>query len=143
LIPNINFFTEATDFCIKNEADYCTWLNAIAKIEEKIIGDLNFIFCNDDYLHSINLQYLNHDTYTDIITFPFEEGESISGDIFISIDRVKDNAIKYKGSYISELQRVMAHGVLHLCGYGDKTNDESKIMRSKEEAAIALFGNIS
>jgi rRNA maturation RNase YbeY len=143
LIPHINFYSEEADFCLKNEPDYLKWLGNIAQKEEKAIGDLNFIFCNDDYLHSINLQYLNHDTYTDIITFPFEEGEVISGDIYISIDRVKENAISYKGSFEEELQRVMAHGVLHLCGYGDKTKEESIIMRSKEEAALALFEKIS
>ena len=107
--------------------------------EKHSLKTLNFIFCTDEYLHSINLQYLNHDTYTDIITFDNSEGDGlIEGDIFISIDRVKENANKFDVSLEKEIKRVMAHGVLHLCGYIDKTAGEAKQMRLKEDEALDI-----
>lgn len=114
----------------------------IVRNEGKNIDELSIIFCDDNYLHTINKQYLNHDTLTDIITFPYKEGEIISGDIFISIDRVKENAATYHQDYSNELLRVMAHGVLHLLGYGDKTMEEAGIIRLKEKEAIELYEKI-
>ena len=102
-------------------------------------GQINYIFCNDDYLHKINLQYLNHDTFTDIISFDYSEGNFLQGDIFISIERVQDNAMDFNISLLEELKRVMAHGILHYCGYKDKSSEEQKIMRQKEEQKMKMF----
>lgn len=112
-----------------------TIVNAINKLinsELKSVGDINIIFCNDDYLLKINEQYLNHDYYTDIITFDYVENSLISGDLFISVERVKENAIKFGESIIRELYRVIFHGILHLTGYSDKLDEEKAVMREKE-----------
>jgi rRNA maturation RNase YbeY len=101
-------------------------------------GAINYIFCSDDYLHQINLTYLGHDTYTDIVTFPYGEFPVISGDLFISTERVRENAETYGQPYTDELQRVMIHGILHLCGQGDKTEEDSKRMRELEQHALDL-----
>ena len=114
------------------------WFEQIAESEKQNLGELNFIFCSDDYLLKINQEYLKHDYYTDIITFDYSD-ELISGDIFISLDRVRDNAKQLNESEDRELHRVMAHGVLHLIGYKDKTEAESREMRQKEEAALSLL----
>lgn len=113
------------------------WIKKIIEQEECVLLLLNFIFCTDQKLHAINLEYLNHDTYTDIITFPFSQTPQIEGDIFISIDRIKENAEKFEVKFQQELFRVMIHGVLHLCGYGDKTEEEKKRMRQKENEALS------
>jgi probable rRNA maturation factor len=118
---------------------YIQWLSLVASSEKSNIQKLSFIFCDDDYLLGINQQYLQHDYYTDIITFPYREGDQIEGDMFISIDRVADNAKEYNVDFYHELQRVMVHGLLHLIGYGDKTEAETTIMRSKEDTYIELF----
>lgn len=118
---------------------YSDWIGRIVAAEGFLEGQLDYVFCNDDYLLSINKEYLNHDTYTDIITFDYSDGGTVSGDIFISTDRVKDNASVYDVAVSEELLRVMSHGVLHLAGYGDKTDDERKLMRAKEEEMIKLF----
>ena len=109
------------------------WLNDVAAEEHRKIGEINIIFCSDDYLLEMNRQYLNHDYYTDVITFDYSEQDIISGDIFISIDRVRENARLYKQKFIDELNRVIVHGVLHLIGYKDKTGKEQKQMRQKED----------
>lgn len=103
------------------------------------MGDINFIFCDDDYLLKINKEYLDHDTLTDIITFDYSVGNELHADIFISEERVRDNAADFKVSFDEELMRVMAHGVLHLCGYKDKLSEEEKIMRKKEDEKILMF----
>lgn len=100
--------------------------------EIKTIGDLSVIFCSDDYLLDVNKQYLNHNYYTDVITFDYVEDNVISGDLFISVDRIKDNAKEYAAEVIMELFRVVFHGVLHLVGYNDKTDEEQRIMTEKE-----------
>ncbi|MCB0520129.1 MAG: rRNA maturation RNase YbeY [Lewinellaceae bacterium] len=115
------------------------WLVKIIEQEGTSLRLLNFIFCSDQYLHQINVQYLQHDTLTDIITFPYASPPFIEGDIFISIDRVRYNAKKYAVPFEHELNRVMAHGLLHLCGYNDKTPEEQALMRQKEDEALALF----
>ena len=128
-----------TDFEIVNTDIYLNWLAKLIDSEEMLIGQIDYIFCDDVFLLEINKKYLNHDTYTDIITFDYTEGKSIAGDIFISVDRVKDNAMKFDVEFTEELHRVMAHGVLHLLGYGDKSDEEILVMRSKEEKAMKLF----
>ena len=128
-----------TDFEIVNSDIYLNWLSKLIDSEEMLMGQIDYIFCDDVFLLEINKKYLNHDTYTDIITFDYTEGKSIAGDIFISIDRVKDNAMKFDVEFTEELHRVMAHGVLHLMGYGDKSDEEILVMRSKEEKGMKLF----
>ena len=132
-------FNYETDFQLENESDYEQWIDAVIESEGKEPGEINYIFCDDEYLLELNEKFLKHDTFTDIITFEENEGNIISGDIFISIDRVTENAKKYKISFENELLRVMAHGVLHLCGYKDKKSAERKKMRIQEDLAIALF----
>jgi len=132
-------FNYESDFILDQEEYFATWIETIITSEDKVVGEIAYIFCNDDYLHAINMQYLNHDTLTDIISFDYTEGDIISGDIFISIERVKDNAIDFNVSFEEELKRVIAHGVLHYCGYKDKTNIDAALMRSKEEEKIKLF----
>lgn len=135
------FFTsEEIDFELDNEEVVIRWLEKIIEQEDKSLRLLNFIFCSDDYLLRLNLEYLDHDTLTDIITFPYAELPAVEGDIFISIDRIKENARLYTVTFEQELHRVMAHGVLHLCGYGDKTDDEISMMRQKEEEALRIMG---
>src|SRR5690606_6150400 len=132
-------FHYLTDFQIEEEIQYTNWISRIISSEESTIGQLDFIFCSDEYLLKINQDYLEHDTYTDIITFPYSEGELISGDIFISVERVTENANTYEVDFNTELRRVMAHGLLHMLGYGDKNDEEALIMRVKENEKIKLF----
>jgi len=132
-------FNYEVDFELSDINYYSDWLSRVIISESKIDGDLNYIFCDDEYLLGINQQYLNHDTYTDIITFDYCHGDTISGDIFISIERVEDNAQEYSVSFEEELHRVMAHGVLHLLGYKDKSDQEARLMREKENEKIKLF----
>jgi rRNA maturation RNase YbeY len=133
-LRNIQFFSEDIKFTLKNKGVIRNWIsNTIKREGFKKIGELSFIFCSDDYLLSINQQYLNHNTYTDIITFDNSENEvTISGDIFISIPRIRENASLFKTNESNELQRVIIHGVLHLCGYLDESKDEKDIMTQKE-----------
>ncbi|WP_268033586.1 rRNA maturation RNase YbeY [Algoriphagus sp. PAP.12] len=136
----IHFFSEETPFQLKQKLNRKRWLKEIAEGENYSINELNYIFCTDEYLYEINVEYLNHDTYTDIITFDNSEIEDeIEGDIFISIERVKDNASKHEVSIEDELSRVISHGLYHLIGYKDKKKTEAKLMRSKEEFAINLY----
>jgi len=135
----ITFHSEDTDFYIQQEDAYRNWLTAIAVDESAEIINLAYIFCSDEYLRGINKEYLQHDYYTDIITFPYKQGSEVESDIFISIDRVQDNAKQHNVDQHQELLRVMSHGLLHLCGYGDKTEQEIKTMRLKEDASIALW----
>jgi len=132
-------FNYETDFQLENESDYERWVDAVIESEGKEPGEINYIFCDDEYLHNINMQYLNHDTLTDIISFDYCIGDLISGDIFVSIERVQDNAKDYEVSFKEELLRVLAHGVLHYCGYKDKTENEALLMRTKEQEKINMF----
>jgi rRNA maturation RNase YbeY len=132
-------FNYETDFELSNETQFSNWISAIIKSENKSEGEINYIFCDDNYLVEINQQYLNHDTLTDIISFDYSIGNELNGDIFISIERVLDNANDFKTDFDNELKRVMAHGILHYCGYKDKTQAEENVMRSKEEEKIKLF----
>ncbi len=117
-------------------ADLSNWIAAIIQERGGEVGPINYIFCGDDYLYAMNVAYLAHDTLTDIITFPYEAFPTVSGDLFISTERVADNAADNRVGYWDELCRVMIHGVLHLCGQGDKTSDEAKEMRLLEEWAL-------
>ncbi|MGY6522207.1 MAG: rRNA maturation RNase YbeY [Mongoliitalea sp.] len=140
----VHFFEENIRFDIKPKAIYKKWLKEIAWTHGKKLGELNYIFCSDEHLYTINVEYLNHHTYTDIITFDNSEEEKlIEGDIFISIDRVRENAEKLSISFETELKRVMSHGLLHLLGYKDKKQEEQQLMRSLEEKSIALFDTCS
>lgn len=134
----INFFSE-TEFKLKNSEIYKSWLQKVVESENKKIGGLNYIFCDDEYLHEINLKYLNHDTFTDIISFDYSEENNISGDIFISVERVRENAEKFLVNFDTELKRVLVHGVLHFIGYKDHTNEEKEKMRGKEEEKLEMF----
>jgi len=132
-------FNYETDFELSNEAQYSEWISEVIASEGKKEGEISYIFCDDEYLLEINQQHLDHDTLTDIISFDYTIGNEISGDIFISVERVKDNAIDFNVPFAEELLRVMAHGVLHYCGYKDKSEEDKKLMRSKEEEKIVLF----
>ena len=116
------------------------WYSKVANQEEKVLGDLTIIFCSDDYLLEVNREHLDHDYYTDIITFDYSDFPTVSGDLFISVDRVKENATDFNVSFEHELHRVIIHGFLHLCGYFDKTNEDELLMRSKENQALSLIG---
>ncbi|RED94135.1 rRNA maturation RNase YbeY [Marinoscillum furvescens] len=137
---SINFFQEDCEYAPASPEALIQWLHQIAADHQYLIEDLNYIFCSDEYLLGVNRQFLDHDYYTDIITFDnsLEAGQIIS-DIFISIDRVKDNAQDLGISEQSELHRVMAHGLLHLLGYQDKTDDQKIIMRQKEDTCLSLL----
>lgn len=134
----INFNYE-TDFNLDNEEAVASWLSNVITSENKKEGEINYIFCDDEYLHKINLEYLNHDTLTDIISFDYTMGNELSGDVFVSIERVRDNAFDFNVPFEDELRRVLVHGVLHYCGYNDKGEDDELLMRSKEDEKLALF----
>ena len=132
-------FNYETDFELDNEAQYEDWISRIIESEGFDEGDINYIFCDDEYLHKINVEYLDHDTLTDIISFDYTVGNLIQGDIFVSIERVKDNANDFNVSFDEELKRVLSHGVLHYCGYKDKSPEDEALMRSKEEEKMQMF----
>ena len=132
-------FNYETEFELTNESQISNWLNKVILSENKKEGDINYIFCDDEYLVEINKQYLAHDTLTDIISFDYSVGNELHGDIFISIERVRDNAQDFEVSFQEELQRVLVHGVLHYCGYKDKTDADESLMRFKEDEKIAMF----
>lgn len=134
----INFNYE-TDFNLDNEEATAAWLGNVITSENKKEGEINYIFCDDEYLHKINVEYLDHDTLTDIISFDYSMGNELHGDIFVSIERVKDNATDFNVSFEEELKRVLVHGILHYCGYKDKGEAEELLMRSKEDEKIAMF----
>lgn len=133
----INYFYEDVEEIISE--DYKPWLEDLIKYEEKKVGNINYIFCNDEYLLKVNQDFLQHDYYTDIITFDSVKGKTINGEIFVSLQRVKDNASLLSKPYEEELRRVLAHGVLHLCGYKDKAPGDEKLMRQKEDFYINRF----
>src|SRR4030095_15922541 len=138
---SIQFFYEDVSYVLRNKTKIRSWLAGCAIRNQKKIASLNFIFCSDLFLKKINLQYLNHNYFTDIITFPTSSPreKNISGDIYISIDRVKENAGTYGVRISEELHRVMVHGLLHLCGYKDKTSKDQLAMRKQEDACLAKF----
>lgn len=134
----INFNYEL-DFELENEELYSDWISRVVNSESKEEGDINYIFCDDAFLVQINIQYLNHDTLTDVISFDYSIGKELHGDVFISIERVRDNAADFNVTFENELKRVMVHGVLHYCGYKDKNPEDEILMRKKEEEKITMF----
>jgi len=134
----INFNYE-TDFNLDDEEVIAKWISNVITSENKKEGEINYIFCDDDYLYKINVEHLGHDTLTDIISFDYSMGNELHGDIFVSVDRVKDNASDFNVSFAEELKRVLVHGVLHYCGYKDKTEADELLMRKKEDEKIAMF----
>ena len=132
-------FNYETDFELDNEAHYEDWISRIIESEGFDEGEINYIFCDDEYLHKINVEYLDHDTLTDIISFDYTVGNLIQGDIFVSVERVQDNAKDFNVSFEEELKRVLSHGVLHYCGYKDKSPEDEALMRSKEEEKMQMF----
>ena len=136
----INFHTEEIDFKVLNPIKTKRWLKSVIESEGFELLEINYIFCNDKYLHKINVEYLEHDTLTDIITFDnSEEDQLIEGDIFVSIERIIDNTKDFNTTFEQEFKRVIVHGVLHLCGYFDKTDEDEKQMRDKEDYYIRLW----
>ena len=132
-------FNYELDFELPNEEVYTKWISEVILSEDKSEGEINYIFCDDEYLLEINQQYLDHDTLTDIISFDYSMGNEIHGDVYISIERVKENAVDFNVSFEEELKRVLVHGVLHYCGYKDKTDSDEQLMRSKEDEKISMF----
>lgn len=132
-------FNYESPFKLTNENDVIDWITKILVDANFQLGEINYIFCDDDYLHKLNIEFLDHDTLTDIISFDNTVGKLIGGDIFISIERVKDNASDFNVSFDEELKRVMIHGVLHFMGFKDKTKIEKELMRKEEDKAIDLF----
>ena len=138
-MPSINFFEEDISFKLKNKNKIKEWIKSTITAEGYALQELNYIFCSDQYLLQINRQYLDHDTYTDIVTFDnSEKDRSITGDIFISIDRIRENAQKFGTGEINELHRVIIHGALHLLGYNDKTAGSKKTMTQKEDQYLGI-----
>ena len=136
----INFFNQEVKYTLKNKTQIRSWINEVITIEGFALEELNFILCSDEYLLRINQQFLNHDTYTDVITFDnSEELKTIVGDIFISIERIQENAKTFKGTVAEELCRVMIHGTLHLLGYKDKSKSDKTLMTQKEDQALKLL----
>ena len=140
-MESINFYTEgdAKLPMAEHEDAYRQWLQKVIQKEHKTAEQLQYIFCDDEYLLDINKRYLDHDYYTDIITFPYREGSVLEGDMYISVDRVSENAAEFGDTFENELRRVMVHGLLHLMGYGDKTPEEEMAMRAKEDSCLELF----
>ena len=134
----INFNYE-TNFSLEDEARVSDWIIGVIKEEKHKLEEVNYVFCDDDYLHKLNVEFLNHDTLTDIISFDYSVGKVIQGDVFISVERVAENAIDYKVSFLDELHRVIVHGILHYCGYNDKTDKDAVLMRSKENYYLSTL----
>lgn len=138
----INYFSENINYSLNEEKKISEWLHLIVKFENFKISELNYIFCDDKLLYSLNVEYLNHDTFTDVISFDYSEGVGqIIGDIYISIERISENANIFKKTIVNELLRVMAHGLLHLLGYSDKTKSDKSAMTIKEDYYLSLLGN--
>lgn len=137
--PSVYFFSEGIKYVIPKKKTIRDWIFSSIISENKSPGTINIIFCDDQYLHKINLDYLKHDYLTDIITFNNNDGDIISADIFISIDRAEENARKYKVKKISEIHRLIIHGILHLLGYDDKTPGEKQLMSEREDYYLSLL----
>ena len=134
----VRYFTEDVKFNYKERRRTSKWLKLVAESEIRRLGDVSVIFCSDPYILDVNIKYLQHDYFTDIITFDYCEGDVLSGDLFISIDSVRENAAFYKTEFEEELSRVIVHGVLHLIGYDDHTEEDKKEMRSNENYYLSL-----
>ena len=137
-LSEFSFHSEDILFVLKKKPAIISWLSYSVKNENKIVGEISYIFCSDEYLYDINLKHLKHDTLTDIITFDYCEEKIVNGDIYISIERIKENAKLFNNSIENELHRVMIHGVMHLCGYKDKTPEDQNVMSAKEDFYLNL-----
>jgi probable rRNA maturation factor len=137
-MPGIHFFNQGSNYKLPNRRKTTAWIKKVARSEGAALGDLNYVFVSDKFLLSMNQQYLNHDTYTDIITFGLGDGQVLEGEIYISIPRVRENARTQGSSFEDELDRVLIHGVLHLLGYSDKGPRKKALMRKKEDACLSL-----
>lgn len=131
-------FNYEIDFELENSEEVKSWISKVILEENCNEGDINYIFCSDEYLHKINVEFLNHDTLTDIISFDYSVGKELHGDIYISVDRVTENTSDYGTEFNDEIDRVIIHGILHYCGYKDKTNDDKILMRSKEDYYLSI-----
>ena len=138
----INFNYE-TNFQLENEDHMSEWIESVITDEGYLIGEINYVFCDDDYLHQLNQKYLKHDTLTDVIGFKYSVGIELQGDIYISVDRVKENAISYNVETLNELGRVMVHGILHFCGYEDNDPKKKALMQLKEDQYLNTLLKIS
>ena len=138
----IRYFCEDIRFTYKNKLANNRWLKMVAGSEIRKIGDINVIFCSDNYILDVNMKYLQHDYFTDIITFDYCEGKVLSGDLFISVDSVRENSIEFGTDFEEELHRVIVHGVLHLIGYDDHTEEDKKVMRQKENYYLQMRSHI-
>lgn len=138
----IRYFCEDIRFTYKNKLANNRWLKMVAGSEIRKIGDINIIFCSDNYILDVNMKYLQHDYFTDIITFDYCEGKVLSGDLFISVDSVRENSIEFGTDFEEELHRVIVHGVLHLIGYDDHTEEDKKMMRQKENYYLQMRSQI-
>lgn len=132
-------FNYETDFHLEDEQLFEDWISRVIASENKSEGEISYIFCDDDFLHKMNVEYLNHDTLTDIISFDYSVGNELHGDIFISVERVLENAEDFKVSFDDELKRVIIHGILHYCGYKDKSEEDEVLMRQKEDEKVLMF----
>lgn len=139
----VSFYTEGIDLPAINKTTIRNWVKQVAELHGKRVGGISYIFCNDEKILEVNVQYLQHDYYTDIITFDYTEGDKISGDLFISLDTVKTNAEQFGQDYNTELHRVIIHGILHLCGINDKGPGEREIMEAEENKALGLLEAIN
>jgi len=135
----ISFFTEGVEMPSVQKTEIRNWIKQVAALHGKRVGDISYIFCNDEKILEVNRQYLKHDYYTDIITFDYTEGDKLSGDLFISLDTVRTNAEQFGQPYNTELHRVIIHGVLHLCGIDDKGPGEREVMEKNENEALSLL----
>ena len=134
----VSYFTQDTSFVFKGKRLNNSWLKMVAGSEIRRLGDISIIFCSDNYILDVNMKYLSHDYFTDIITFDYCEGKTLSGDLFISIDSVRENASFYGSEFSDELNRVIVHGLLHLIGYDDHNENDRKIMREKENYYLEI-----
>ena len=139
----IRYYCEDIKFVFKDKLANNRWLKFVAGSEIRTIGDINIIFCSDPYILDVNIKYLGHDYFTDIITFDYVEGNVLSGDLFISVDSVRDNASFYGAEFPVDLRRVMVHGLLHLIGYDDHAPEDQKMMRSKEDYYLSLRESVT
>ena len=135
----IHFYAEEIEFPEIDKKHIIVWIKQVAALHDKRVGEISYLFCSDTKILEVNREFLQHDYYTDIITFDYSEGDRISGDIYISLDTVQSNADSFKNNYFTELHRVIIHGILHLCGQNDKSEDEQNEMTQKENEALELL----
>lgn len=138
----IEYYNKSGDFRFKGKIKHRKWIELAAKAEGKKVGEISIIFCSDEELLEVNVEYLNHNYYTDIITFDYCEGNTISGDLFISLDRVRENGEEFGGGFTKELSRIIIHGVMHLCGYKDKSEGEAVKMREREDHYLEVLAEL-